>query len=181
MEDLENLDVNNLPDDANQLKELIVGMAGEIRFLREQFNLAIHRRFAASSEKARYPGQHELFDEAETQATDIEDEIADDADGATDIPVTPRAKGKPGRKPLPAHLPRIEIIHDLPEAAKVCTEDGHALHCIGEDISEQLEIVPAKFQVIRHVRYKYACRFCETGIKTAAMPAQVIPKSFATP
>jgi transposase len=50
----------------------------------------------------------------------------------------------------------------------------------GEVTSEQLDIVPAKIQVIRHIRKQYACR-CGQCIKTAALPPQPIPKSLASP
>ena len=52
---------------------------------------------------------------------------------------------------------------------------------IGEEISEQLDIEPAKVRVLRHVRRKYACSHCQQGVKTAALPPQPIPKSLASP
>ena len=54
----------------------------------------------------------------------------------------------------------MEIIHDLPESEKACP-CGAELVRIGEEVSEKLDIVPAKIQVIRHIRPKYACRICE--------------------
>ena len=59
-----------------------------------------------------------------------------------------------------ADLPRVEIVHDLPESEKTCP-CGAVLVRIGEEVSEKLDIVPAKIQVIRHIRPKYACRACE--------------------
>jgi transposase len=85
------------------------------------------------------------------------------------------------RKPLPAALPRIEVIHDLGEGEKLCADDGQALVAIGEEVSEQLDIVPAQVRVLRHVRKKYACPRCQQGIKTALLPPQPIPKSLASP
>ncbi len=73
------------------------------------------------------------------------------------------------------------MTHDLEDAQKICTYDGHALKHIGDEISEQLDIVPAKLQVIRNIRRKYACPCCEQGVKTAPLPAQPIPKSQAAP
>jgi transposase len=93
---------------------------------------------------------------------------------------------KPGRKPLPEALPRVEVIHDLPEDEKVCA-CGSPLSKIGEEVSEKLDYIPAKLQVIRHIRYKYACKSCEGveteagAVKTAPPPAQIIPKGIATP
>jgi transposase len=52
---------------------------------------------------------------------------------------------------------------------------------IGEETSEQLDIIPARIQVLRHIRPKYACPVCAEGVKTAPLPAQPIPKSLASP
>ena len=186
---MQDLDINALPDDPVHLKALLsdtisrlADRENELRLLREQLNLALHRRFGKSSEKN--PGQHELFDEPE-QLVELEADAIDDGQDdnvepdVIDVPAHQRMTR--GRKALPEHLPRVDVIHDLDEADRVCDVDGHALHKIGEDISEQLEIIPAQIQVIRNIRIKYGCRACETGIKTAPMPAQLIPRSMATP
>ena len=201
---MQELDINALPDDAESLKALIVDQLShlqdketqlknkdkqlrrqkqqlaedqkELHYLREQITLLLKKRFGASSEK--HPGQQELFDEVED--VDELDQV-DDTVVETEIKVTAHQRRRAGRKPLPAHLPRVEVIHDLPEDEQICAEDGHRLHRIGEEISEQLDIIPAKIRVIRHIRPKYACRHCETGIKTAPLPTQIIPKSIATP
>ena len=92
---------------------------------------------------------------------------------------------KRGRKPLPADLPRVDVVHDLPEEEKHC-DCGAPLSCIGQDVSEKLDYVPAKIRVIRHIRYKYACKSCEgvesedPTVKIAPPPVQLIPKSIAT-
>jgi len=84
------------------------------------------------------------------------------------------------RAPLPEHLPRVDVIHELAEDERRCEHDGQLLTEIGEVISEQLDIIPAKIQVTRHIRKKYACD-CGQCIKTAPLPAQPIPKSMASP
>jgi len=173
---MKDVDINCLPDDVGTLKALIVDQATELRYLQEQLNLALHRRFGKSSEKN--PGQHELFDEPEQI---VEEEAVDDGDDIDVVTVPAHERKTRGRKALPEHLPRIDVIHDMDDADKFCDTDGHALHKIGEDVSEQLEIIPAKIQVLRNIRIKYGCRACETGVKTAPMPAQLIPKSMATP
>lgn len=91
--------------------------------------------------------------------------------------IEPTAPRKPRRKALPAELPRVEIVHDLPEDQSCCAE-GHTLKVIGEDVSEQLDIIPAKVQVLRHIRKKYACPCCQAHVKTAPLPPP-IPKSNA--
>src|SRR5687768_13036659 len=52
---------------------------------------------------------------------------------------------------------------------------------MGEEISEQLEFIPAQLRVLRHVRPKYACPKCRTGVRIAEMPKLPIPKSIASP
>lgn len=87
-------------------------------------------------------------------------------------PTVPKRKGA-SRQTLPAHLPRIEHRHDLPAVACNCGACGTPLIVISEDVSEQLDVTPAKFFVHRHIRPQYACRCCET-IKAAPVPAAVI-------
>jgi len=100
-----------------------------------------------------------------------------------EIPAHTRVKR--GRKPLPDHLPRIEIIHNLPEDQKVCTCRS-CLKRIGKEVSEKLNYVPAVVQVERHVRPKYTCPACDSEegmpvVRIALMPLQIIPKDLATP
>ncbi|MEW8028538.1 MAG: IS66 family transposase [Candidatus Thiodiazotropha sp.] len=72
------------------------------------------------------------------------------------------------------------MIHELADNERYCPHDGKPLAEIGEVSCEQLDIVPAKIRVIRHIRKQYACR-CSHCIKTAALPPQPIPKSMASP
>jgi transposase len=171
---------NQLPNDIDALKSLVADQAvrneqlqSQVILLQEQLNLALAKRYAASSEKIS-PDQVCLFDEAEADVPAIED--ADDA--VISVPAHPRKKR--GRKSLPDTLPRVDVIHELPEFERRCDHDSRLLAEIDEVISEQLDIIPAKIQVIRHIRKKYACS-CGQCIKTAPLPAQPIPKSMASP
>ena len=90
---------------------------------------------------------------------------------------------------LPAHLPRDFQVH-RPEATEAahdtagntcgCTACGGRLRQIGADVSEQLEYVPARFKVIRHVRPKLACVSCQS-IFQAAAPSRPIARGVAGP
>ncbi len=149
----------------------------QVLTLTEQLNLALARRYAASSEKCS-PDQIGMFDEAEF---DNEAAVGTDAEADDDeITVAAHQRKKRGRKPIPDHLPRVDVIHELPESMRRCDHDGRLLTEIGEVISEQLDIIPATIQVLRHIRKKYACD-CGQCIKTAPLPAQPIPKSMASP
>jgi transposase len=168
-----NTAVENLPDDAISLKNIITSQAQRIAVLEEYIRLQNHRQYGTSSEKA--PGQAELFDEAELLGDDAEITPDDEPINQSSSP-SPKPRG---RKPLPAELPRIWIEHDLSDEDKVCP-CGCQRTVIGEETSEQLDIIPAKVQVLVHVRKKYACRQCEEGIKLAPLPPQPIPKSNAS-
>ena len=146
-------------------------LKAQVLSLQAQLNLALARRYAASSEKIS-PDQYRLFDEAETD-TEVEPE-----DDQIIVPAHTRKKG--GRKKLPESLPRVEVVYELSGDELICPHDGATLTEIGAVTSEQLDIVPAKIQVIRHIRKQYACA-CGQCIKTAAWPQQPIPKSMASP
>ncbi|MEM9129684.1 MAG: IS66 family transposase [Pseudomonadota bacterium] len=196
----------DLPDDADVLKAIVGDLEArvmhqklEIESLQEKLRLALAKRFGASSEKTP-PDQLGLFNEAEVTST-----VRDDEDPEEDVtpPAHKRAKG--GRRPLPQDLPRVRIEHDIPEADKLCPcGSGQRREKIGEVVTEQADIVPAKVQVLQHVRYKYGpCACCDgvfpasesqtdedTGTEPAAplravvvapLPAQPIPKSLASP
>ncbi|MGC2221102.1 MAG: IS66 family transposase, partial [Methylocella sp.] len=87
---------------------------------------------------------------------------------------------KPGRKAIAAHLPRVAIVHDLAKDDQHCA-CGSPLVEIGSEVSEQLDYVPPKIRVLQHVRKKYACPGCEQCVKTAPLPAQILPKTNAAP
>jgi len=150
----------------------------QVLTLTEQLNLALARRYAASSEKLS-PDQISLFDEAEFDS-EVPDTVVDASADDDEITVAAHTRKKCGRRPLPDHLPRVDIVHELAEDECRCDHDGRLLSEIGEVISEQLDIIPAKIQVTRHIRKKYACD-CGQCIKTAPLPAQPIPKSMASP
>jgi len=179
--------LDRLPDDVDALKSLVADQSiklghfvvrneqlqSKVILLQEQLNLALARRYASSSEKLS-PDQIRLFDEAEAE-TQTSVPMEEDT-----VTVPEHVRRKRGRKKLPEALPRVEVIHTLTDHERTCPHDGNALTEIGEVISEQLDIVPAKIQVIRHIRKQYACR-CGRCIRTAALPPQPIPKSLASP
>jgi transposase len=148
----------------------------EIAQLREYVRLLRHQRFGTKSEKV-HPDQLRIFNEAEQEVA----EAVAKAKDADEISVPAHTRRKGGRRPLPESLPCIEVVHDLPEEEKVCTQDGSRLVEIGREQSEQLEIEPAKLRRVRHIRPKYACPTCKQGVKVASVPPQPIPKSIASP
>ncbi len=153
----------------------------ENAYLREQLALLRKALFAARSER------HPLC-EKDPQAIDLFDnspvsENAAEAVTTEDILYT-RKKRSAGqnRTALPEHLERRVEIIELPEEERLCPECKKALREIGEEVTEELEIIPMQVFVRRIVRKKYACP-SETlhGVFRARMPARVIPKGIAGP
>lgn len=166
----------SLPEQIEALQALLLKREQRINLLEEQVRLLKHQRFGKSSEQS--DRQAELFNEAEAGDT-AEDDAEDDTTDAPTETITYQRTTRPRRKPLPADLPRVRIEHDLPEAEKVCA-CGCQLSPIGEATSEQLDIIPATIRVLVHARRKYACKRCESGVKTAPLPKQPLPKSNAS-
>ena len=139
-------EVLELPSDAQEILALLAEKDGEIarltreaerqqarlQALQEQINLLIAKRFGRSSEKLS-ADQLGLFNEAEAAAP------ADpELEAIVSVPAHQRIR--PGRKPLPEALPRIDVIHELPAEERICAHDGEGLVEIGEEISEQPEL-----------------------------------------
>ena len=106
-------------------------------------------------------------------------EASPDAPETITIPAYDRAKR--GRRKLAADIPRVEVVHDLSDADKICPTDGTALMRIGAESSEHLEFIPAQVRVLKHIRPKYACPCCHSGVRIAPLPVTLFPKSILTP
>ena len=165
-----------LPDDIDALKVLVQHQAvvlaereaqleqqrtaierrdAKIASLEEHLKVLLARRFGASSERVP-DGQLGLFNEAEAVEQPVPARLT--------VGAHERRHGR-GRR-LPEALPRVDVIHEVPETERVCPHDGTPLvPFIGEETSEQLDIVPAQVRVLRHVRRKYACPML--GAKTS--------------
>jgi len=180
------IDTVTLPNNIDDLKSLFVDTQqeyeNEIKLLKEKVNILQHRLFGRKSEKLSGKlgsGQLSLFNETEQ----IEAEQEPVNDEGINVPAHSRRRGK--RKPLPESLPRVEVIHDIAEEEKRCA-CGAEKSRIGQTESEQLDIIPPKVQVIKHIRFKYVCKCCEgtqadeAAVSIAPMPDQLLPKSIAT-
>jgi len=120
------------------------------------------------------PGQGHLFDDE--NAPNLPPEPADERPGDDDPPK--RRKGH-GRRLIPDHLPRTDVLHDVAAPDQTCA-CGRAKTKIGEDVTEQLDYVPGKLVVLRHIYPKYACSCCHDGVTAAPTVPAPIPGGLPT-
>ena len=165
----------DLPDDVASLRALVLERDTEITQLREYIRLLRSQHFGKSSEQAGRD-QLGLFNEAEQLASS---EL--DTEPEPEVPVAAHGRIPRGQRRLPSWMPREEIVHDLPDCEKVCPADGTPLVEIARESYEQLEFIPATARVLVHIRPKYGCPACKTGVRIAPPPPQPIPKSLASP
>lgn len=158
------LDAASLPADVDLLRAMLVAADAELDQLRMLVAKLRRMAFGRSSERlTREADQLELgLEEAEAEAA------------ANVPPAVARARdaARPHRQPLPDHLPREDVVHEGP---CVCPDCGGALRRMGEDVTEQLDYVPASFRVIRHVRPRLSCRSCERIVQ-APVPSMPIDR-----
>jgi transposase len=156
---------------AEQREELLKARDLKIQALTLELAHLRRIRYGVRSE-ALTAEQRDLFQE--TWSADIEAAQASLehlSPTPAEAPAQPRQRAHPGRQALPDHLPRIDYRHEPQSCA--CAQCGGALTQIGEDISEKLDMEPARFFVNRHIRPQYACRACET-ISAAPLPPAII-------
>jgi transposase len=178
-------DADDLPDDPEALRALLLAerahhaaemarVAGERDRLRAIIAALQRNRFGRRSEQLD-PDQLALALE------DVEQRIAA-VEAEEERKSAPRQRRLPlqrrtNRGALPAHLPRIETVIG---AATSCPCCAGAMHKIGEDVSERLDIVPAQFRVLVVRRPKYACRACSGTIVQAPAPPRLVEGGLPT-
>ena len=149
-----------------------------VKLLEEENRWLKSQLFGRSSEKTPaedpQPDQRWLFNEAEAL-------VRAAVRRPRRITIAAHERKKRGRKLLSAALPRIEVLHDLPETKKVCAADGTALQRIGEETSEQLDYIPAEVRVLQHIRPKYACPCCRDGRTHRTGAAAALPQESGHP
>lgn len=172
----------DLPEDVEALRALVLEQARELDILKV-FRAEVERlkaiidalqrhRFGRRSEQLD-PDQFELaLEEVEMALAEAEHA----RDKASRAPAErPR---KTNRGSLPAHLERIEQVVDVDDKACPCC--GGALHQIGEDVAERLDVVPTTFRVLVTRRPRYGCRSCESAIVQAPAPARIVEGGIPT-
>jgi transposase len=164
-----------LPDDPGTLKAMLLAERARSERLEQMLKAMQRHRFGRRAENL--PEDQLLLGLEE--AEQIEACGAAQTESASPTERTRRAGGRRrNRGSLPAHLPRIETVVDIQDHACPCCKN--ALHRIGEDTSERLDIIPAQLRVIVVRRPKYACRSCEGVVVQAPAPARLIEGGLPT-
>ncbi len=173
-----------LPDDLALCYEIIRRQADtiaeaqrRIEQLEHQVELLLRRQYGPRRESVD-PDQLQLFaddatEEGDSGTPEPQPEVEDSA--------RRRTWRRRGRQQLPEHLPRQRIEYELSAEELPCPDCGHGRVKIGEEVSEQLEYVPASMQVLQHVRFRYACRACQEHVAIADKPPQPIDKGLPGP
>ncbi|CAJ0855570.1 hypothetical protein AMST5_00865 [freshwater sediment metagenome] len=167
--------IETLPDDPNELKAMLLAERARNERLVQIIKEMQRHRFGRRAETL--PEDQMLLALEEVEQTEAVAAAATEAKSAAEREKAAR-KRRTNRGALPAHLPRIETIVDIEDKACPCCKG--ALHRIGEDVSERLDVVPAQFRVLVTRRPKYACRACEGAIVQAPAPARLIEGGLPT-
>src|SRR5512135_3570892 len=173
-----------LPDDLALCHEIIRQQADTIQEsqrriaqLEHQVEQLLRRQYGPRRESID-PDQLRLFtdDAPEGVVEGAPAEPSHDGDA------TPARRWKRrGRQRLPEHLPRKRVEYELAAEKLPCPDCGQLRVKIGEEVSEQLEYVPASLFVIQHARSQYACRSCHEHVAIAGKPPQPIDKGLPGP
>ena len=166
---------HGLPDDPGTLRAMLVAERHENERLRQIIKELQRHRFGRRAETLPEDQLLLALEEADqvVASGEAESEAAAPVERAVHA-----ARRRVNRGSLPAHLPRIERVVDIDDHACPCCRN--ALHRIGEDVSERLDIVPAQFRVLVVRRPKYACRACEDVVVQTPAPARLIEGGLPT-
>jgi len=164
--------IEQLPNDTNTLKQMVLTLLEQIDDLNGQLYYLKRQLFGKKSEKLD-PAQRLLFEN-----------LYDQVKAKIDQQKPPKAKAVKkrrnanhhGRNPLPKDLPREVIEIEPADEEKTCPVCQKEKQRIGSEETEKLEYVPASFYVKKYVRYKYACKACESHISIGPLPPMAIDK-----
>jgi transposase len=180
---------DSLPDDMDALRALagvqhakIAGLTAEVERLQAQ--AARYEHIIAQLRRLTFGKRSEQMDKDQLQLAleDLQQGAAEiEAQEEKDEPAlkTRRTRERRTNRPsLPGHLPRVDVVIEPKSTACPCC--AGAMHVIGEDVAERLDVIPAQYQVIVTHRPKYACRACEGKVVQAPAPARLIEGGLPT-
>lgn len=181
-------DPTDLPNDPAALQQMLLRTLAQLDAARtelaaREYELQRVRHWLEQLLRHRYGQKRERVDEnqlflfAVQMASRGEEAPADPQPAGSEPRPAPLGHG---RQRLPASLERRRVVYDLAEEARQCPQCRAELRHIGEEISEQLEYVPASLHVVQQACQKYACpKGCT--VVTAAKPAAPVEKGLAGP
>jgi transposase len=169
------IQADSLPDDPGTLKAMLIAERTQNERLCQIIKELQRHRFGRRAETL--PEDQMLLGLEEVEQVEASSEAKIDAANPAER-ADRSAKRRTNRGSLSAHLPRTEIVVDIEDHACPCC--GNALHRIGEDTGERLDLVPAQFRVLVIRRPKYACRACETVVVQAPAPSRLIEGGLPT-
>lgn len=171
-----------LPTNVRELQEMVIALQHQVLQLQRMI-------FGRRSERLLPddPGQGFLFGriepKEEPEEAQAEESPSSDESPEEDEEPAPRRRNANhhGRRPLPAHLMRC--VHEIhpPEQDQTCPSCRQAKTIFGADVTEELEMVPAKFFVNRYVRHKYACPHCQGSVSQAPLPPRPLKQGIPGP
>jgi transposase len=179
-------DPKHLPENPKVLQQMVLDLMAQLdrecternkieALLRELLNARRSRKSEqlSSDQLALFAAAWQAR-QAEAEPTKPNGSDDDDPNANSGADESASKKRTGGRQPLPRHLKRERIVHDLAEEEKHCSTCQQDLRPIGEESSERYEYIPAKLTVIEDICKKYACA---CTVKTATKPSQPIEKS----
>lgn len=168
------VDPKTLPRDPETLQKMLVDVTAQLdrteRLLRQLLE-------AKTGRKSEQLSREQLALFAQEAGIALPEPEQDNSDEEPPAPSSSGTGASRGRKPLPRHLKRERIEHDLPDQEKHCAACDQDLRRIGEEVSERYEYLPAEMKVIEDACFTYACA---CTLKTAGKPPQPIEKSTAS-
>jgi transposase len=164
--------------------ETIEKQLSKLERLHQELARLLRRQYGPQKERID-PNQLSLFTAEELseliqelQLSKLDSVSPDDGspESESTVQAAPKKSQGHGRRPIPPHLPREVVVHELNEHERLCPCCGRLRTEIGRDISEQLEYIPAQLKVLHHERVRYACPGCEEHVALAPKPPQPIDK-----
>jgi transposase len=183
------IDPKHLPDDPKTLQQMVLDLMAQLdrefserskveSLLRELLDAKRSRSSEQLSQDqlALFASLWQARQASREAANTKEQEDSDDDEPGKPGASTNSPQKRGGRQPLPRHLKRERILHDLKDEEKHCSRCAQDLRLIGQETSERYEYVPASLTVMEETCLKYACK---CTVRTAGKPAQPIEKSIA--
>jgi len=165
--------LKSLPSDLSVAHEMIHELLCTVQ--KQQRELERLKRFLYGRKSEKVLPEPGLF-----IAAGLLDSPPEEEDSAVETepgnPPEPKQRNGRPRRQTNANLRVERIEYPLPEEESVCEACGTGLEKFGEEVTRQLDYVPASFYLKEHVRFKYACPGCKGQVKTSAMPSQPVEK-----